>query len=164
MKPPRRRQYRSPFIGTYILKGKLAVPVKDPLEWGRQFEKSARIVKQTNFNNVDPWLKRDIIRHRDANTSRARLGMSSLSTDPRFAAQSILISTVFLGLDMGFGHPKRDPLLFETMVFNGPLNEEMDRYSSWVEAEAGHEAMCDRVRVAMLAERVNAVEISPEEK
>jgi hypothetical protein len=35
--------------------------------------------------------------------------------------------------------------LFETMVFGGPLNGEMDRYATWDEAEAGHKAMLDAV-------------------
>jgi len=148
---------REPFIGTYILKGKLAVPVRDPLEWGRAFEKSARIIAQTFFQNVEPWLTRDITRHRDANVSRARLGMGSSErvVDPRFAAKQILVSTVFIGLDMGMGGG-RDPLLFETMVFNGPCDDEMDRYSSWVEAEAGHESFCTRVKLALLKGRIDA--------
>ncbi len=54
------------------------------------------------------------------------------------------VSTVFLGLDHSFmGGP---PLLFETMVFGGPLNMEMDRYHTWREAEAGHKAMVERVK------------------
>ncbi|PZR71766.1 MAG: hypothetical protein DLM66_00060 [Candidatus Dormiibacter spiritus] len=54
------------------------------------------------------------------------------------------ISTVFLGLDHGLGdYP---PILFETMVFGGPLDGEMDRYSTWDQAEAGHEQMVERVQ------------------
>ena len=53
------------------------------------------------------------------------------------------ISTVFLGLDHSFG--SGPPLLFETMVFGGPLDGETDRYSIWEEAEIGHEAMKVRV-------------------
>ena len=51
---------------------------------------------------------------------------------------------VFLGLDHSFG--SGPPLLFETMVFGGPLDEEMDRYTTWDEAEAGHKAMVKRVQ------------------
>ena len=43
------------------------------------------------------------------------------------------ISTVFLGLDHSFGGGP--PQLFETLVFDGPLSDEMDRYSTWEEAE-----------------------------
>jgi hypothetical protein len=47
------------------------------------------------------------------------------------------VSTVFLGLDHSFGGKKH--LWFETMVFGGPLDGEMDRYETWEEAEAGHD-------------------------
>ena|SRR6185436_8176985 len=60
----------------------------------------------------------------------------------------IMVSTVFLGLDhsFGFGGP---PLLFETMVFGGPMDQEMERYSTWDEAKAGHEEMVQKVRMGM---------------
>jgi hypothetical protein len=54
------------------------------------------------------------------------------------------VSTVFLGRDHSFGGGA--PLLFETMVFGGPLDGEEDRYSTWDEAEAGHAAMVERVK------------------
>ena len=62
---------------------------------------------------------------------------------------AIRISTVFLGLDHSFGMDG-PPVLFETMVFVGPLHEEMDRYSTWDEAEAGHNRMMERVVGAMI--------------
>lgn len=49
----------------------------------------------------------------------------------------VRISTVFLGLDHGWGHGER-PVVFETMVFQGTHGGEMDRYCTWDEAEAGH--------------------------
>ena len=55
------------------------------------------------------------------------------------------VSTVFLGLDHRFSGVG-PPILFETMVFGGPLNEEMERYSTYDEAESGHLAMVERVR------------------
>lgn len=54
----------------------------------------------------------------------------------------VWISTVFLGMDHAYDGP---PMLFETMVFGGPLDEEMDRYSTRDEALRGHARM--RVRV-----------------
>lgn len=46
------------------------------------------------------------------------------------------VSTVFLGLDHAFmGGP---PLIFETMIFGGPMNEFMDRYSTEEKALGGH--------------------------
>ena len=58
----------------------------------------------------------------------------------------VRISTVFLGLDHGWGEPK--PVLFETMVFGGPLDQEQDRYYTWDEAEAGHRNMVERVKAS----------------
>jgi hypothetical protein len=55
------------------------------------------------------------------------------------------VSTVFLGLDHNWG--EGPPLLFETMVFGGPLDDETERYSTYEQAEAGHAAMCERVRL-----------------
>ena len=55
------------------------------------------------------------------------------------------VSTVFLGLDHQFGN-NGPPLLFETMVFGGKLDQEQDRCTTWEEAEKMHEAMCERVR------------------
>jgi hypothetical protein len=55
------------------------------------------------------------------------------------------VSTVFLGLNHNWGDGP--PLLFETMVFGGTLDGDMDRYSTYEQAEAGHAAMCERVRL-----------------
>ena len=51
------------------------------------------------------------------------------------------ISTVFLGLNHNFFNRAGPPILFETMVFGGPYDGNQDRYSTWEEAERGHEAM-----------------------
>jgi hypothetical protein len=59
----------------------------------------------------------------------------------------VRVSTVFLGLDHSFD-PKGPPLLFETMVFGGPLDGEQDRYSTWQEAEKGHAAIVKRAKEA----------------
>jgi hypothetical protein len=53
------------------------------------------------------------------------------------------VSTVFLGLDHQFGNGP--PILWETLVFGGPLDGEMDRYPTREAALAGHQAMCVRV-------------------
>lgn len=47
------------------------------------------------------------------------------------------VSTVFLGIDHGFGLSSK-PLLFETMVFGGKHDELQWRYAEWDEAVAGH--------------------------
>lgn len=49
------------------------------------------------------------------------------------------VSTVFIGIDHRFDD-KGPPLLFETLIFGGKLDGDMWRYSSWDDAEVGHEA------------------------
>jgi hypothetical protein len=57
---------------------------------------------------------------------------------------NVEVSTVWLGLDHAFYEGA--PLIFETMVFGGVLDEECERYSTEAEAIAGHHTMCARVR------------------
>ena len=72
---------------------------------------------------------------------------ASFENSSRIVAQEVIgtaeISTVFLGLDHRFG--EGPPILFETMVFGGPLDQEQERCSTWEEAEAMHKAMCARM-------------------
>ena len=54
------------------------------------------------------------------------------------------VNTVFLGLDHGFG--KGPPVLWETMVFGGRLDQEQDRCSGTIEdAKRMHARMARRV-------------------
>ena len=55
----------------------------------------------------------------------------------------IKVSTVFLGLDHSFGGG--EPQLFETMIFGGKLDGEMWRYSTWEQAEKGHQEAVGRI-------------------
>lgn len=68
------------------------------------------------------------------NSDRMRVLLDELPNDVR-------VSTVFLGLDHGFGGPT---LLFETMVFRG----EQWRYGTRAEALAGHAAAVELIRQA----------------
>jgi len=67
--------------------------------------------------------------------------------DKRVVAKTTLagcdVSTVFIGLDHRFTGDG-PPLVFETMVFGGPFDQEQERYSTWDEAVAGHARMVDR--------------------
>lgn len=63
----------------------------------------------------------------------------------------IHVSTVFLGLDHGWGER---PLWFETMVFGTSIDEAMDRYETWDEAVAGHARMVRRARQARQTRKV----------
>ena len=57
----------------------------------------------------------------------------------------VMVSTVFLGLDHSFMGGR--PVLFETMIFGGPLDGYQKRYYTWAEAEQGHE---EAVKIADL--------------
>lgn len=100
----------------YILKGKTPVICTDILERAAWFETAERHLAQETIN--DYW-----------------------------------ISTVFLGLDHNFGS-SGNPLLFETMVHYRPnkgddgewLDEYTRRYSTWDEAETGHQATVKLIR------------------
>jgi hypothetical protein len=53
------------------------------------------------------------------------------------------ISTVFLGADHNFGCGR--PLLWETCVFGGEHDGEMERYSTLDDAKKGHDAMVGKL-------------------
>ena len=67
-------------------------------------------------------------------------------TVARTQVGDVVVSTVFLGMDHSFG--AGPPLLFETMVFGGPLDEEQRRWHRRTEAEAGHKIVVRRVQEA----------------
>lgn len=71
-------------------------------------------------------------------TADRRVALTKISSN-------VKVSTVFLGLDHNWGLAG-PPAIFETMVFGGPMDQEQDRYSTWEQAEAGHEAMVAKVR------------------
>lgn len=63
------------------------------------------------------------------------------SCDERVVAKTeptsgVEVSTVFLGLDHSFDDGP--PIIFETMVFGGPLDEQGERYSTREQALSGH--------------------------
>lgn len=57
------------------------------------------------------------------------------------------VSTVLLSVDHSYGYPG-PPLVFETLVFDGPLNDVGARYSTKAEAMKGHADIVRRVREA----------------
>ena len=64
------------------------------------------------------------------------------------------VSTVFLGLDHSFcSHPMASPLtyepvLWETMVFGGPLDQRQSRYTSRQAALEGHRLVVEQCKAA----------------
>lgn len=63
----------------------------------------------------------------------------------------ITVSTIFLGVDYSWMDKRTavqpKPLLFETMVFGGEMDEYMERYSTLQEAKDGHERICRKVGI-----------------
>lgn len=106
-------------IKKYILDGHKVVEEPDILKWGQWFETANRTVKKD---------------------------IATVSIDGENVGE-ITISTVFIGIDHNFGDVP--PLLFETMVFGGKLDQEMDRCSTWEGAEKMHELMCEKVKSSM---------------
>ena len=73
-----------------------------------------------------------------------------------YKKDGIRISTVFLGLDHNYCDTGT-PLLFETMVFDeagGPLDQTMERCSTWEQAEKQHEKIVARVEANRLLKDV----------
>lgn len=68
-------------------------------------------------------------------------------------AITITVSTVFLVLDHNHS-PKGKPVLFESMIFNGELNQSLDRYRTWKEAEEGHKKMVELVKNNLWVSRI----------
>ena len=64
------------------------------------------------------------------------------------------VSTVFLGIDHNF-YGSSGPVLFETLIFDGPLADEMWRYSTYAEAERGHQEAVTQARIA--AARIKSI-------
>lgn len=62
--------------------------------------------------------------------------------------KNVGVSTVFMGLDHNF-LGRGDPILFETMIFGGPLDQEQWRYTSYDAAERGHEEAVAACRIAV---------------
>lgn len=55
---------------------------------------------------------------------------------------SVEVSTIFLSIDHNWtGNPHLGPVLFETMVFGGPHDMHCRRYTTLVDALAGHETV-----------------------
>jgi hypothetical protein len=63
----------------------------------------------------------------------------------------IQVSTVFLGIDHNFCEVG-SPIIFETMVFGGFLDQEQIRYATSAEAREGHRRMVARVTRAEAGE------------
>jgi len=63
--------------------------------------------------------------------------------------RDVTVSTVFLALNHNYG--KGEPLIYETMVFKGPLDGEMNRYATKEQAIEGHRIMVEKVKAKEVA-------------
>jgi hypothetical protein len=61
---------------------------------------------------------------------------------------AVRVSTVVIGIDHRFAK-RGPPLLFETMIFGGPLDGYQKRYASYDDAETGHKAAVRKARAAI---------------
>lgn len=60
------------------------------------------------------------------------------------------VSTVFLSIDHRFDRlTEPDPVLWETLVFGGPLEDRCERYTSEADAIEGHKRILEEVRLAV---------------
>ena len=110
------------------------VPVDDVLSWASWFETSDRVVWQSVITRDG----RVVDVGRNARELRAR----RLFPRP-------FVSTVFLSIDHDFTFGEdcgRAPVLWETMIFGGPLDDTQWRYRSRLDAVRGHALACELVR------------------
>jgi len=73
-----------------------------------------------------------------ANLKACRIGEDQIG--------KVRVSTVFLGLDHNF--QGGEPVLFETMIFGGPLDSSQWRYRTYADAERGHQEALAQVKIA----------------
>lgn len=104
----------------YYLKGKQVIGCGDLKTWAKNFERENRKVDETILD-------------------------LRLNESIGIIEGQIRISTVFLGIDHSHSEDGT-PLLFETMVFGGKLDQKQERCSTWGQAEVQHDAMVRKVK------------------
>lgn len=79
---------------------------------------------------LDCWM----VKFEDMQYRRVALAILAKGSD-----HEVTVSTVWLGLDHNFSNTG-PPLIFETMVWGGPLDQEKRRHATEADALAEHEA------------------------
>ena len=117
----------------FRLKGRLDVSVLE--ETINQIQRRHKVL-QTKFETVDgkPVQEPDLLKW----AAWMETGNRIVRQHSFYGYPFRLVSTVFLGLDHSF-HLEGLPILWETMVFGGPMNSYQRRYSSLGEALKGHQ-------------------------
>ena len=81
------------------------------------------------------------------------LGLKSKQVAFDTVVPGVDVSTVFLGIDHNIryreGDKRHTPIVFETMVFGGPLDLYCQRHATYTQAELGHKRMVEEVRKAV---------------
>jgi hypothetical protein len=72
---------------------------------------------------------------KEANRERMRVGRTEVGLSE--------VSTVFLTMDHGWDGVRE---VFETMIFGGERDGECFRYSTWVDAKAGHDRIVTELK------------------
>lgn len=68
------------------------------------------------------------------------------TTELTVRGEEVAIGTTWLGLNHNFMNPEGPPLIFETMVWGGPLDGSVRHYATREEALAGHREIVKRHR------------------
>jgi hypothetical protein len=94
--------------------------------------------RQGNPMTWDEWVKG----YKDDFESTRRVAKTTIG--------DMFISTVWLGLDHGL--PDTPPLIFETLIMGGVMDQNMWRYSTEEEAVAGHEQAVNLAKATVAAQ------------
>lgn len=113
--------------GRYILDkdGRTPIPCEDLLVWAKWFENSREEVKRCRVKRTE----------------------GTLTLDPH-SKKHLIASTVFLCLDHNYTG-EGPPLLFESMLFQDGEEIFCFRYSTWDEAEEGHNTILENLTVML---------------
>lgn len=107
----------------YVLVGRTPMAV-DMMTWALALEDRHKSTQRDPYDwKTDPW----------------KIGHDDID-------EKCHVSTVFIGLDHSFGDG--DPVLFETMIFGGALDESQWRYCTYDEAERGHAEAVTQAKIA----------------
>jgi hypothetical protein len=110
---------------------------------------------------TDLYYRRDGSTHNDPIEFAMMLADADLRRVALTDVDGVRVSTIFLGIDHGWGLTPH-PILFETMVFGGPLSESQERWTNEVAALAGHDQWVERVRDSLTSsENARLSEESP---
>jgi hypothetical protein len=114
-------------------------------EWFGMLDANHNVIRPESMQQWEKWMFND----------RLKIGVGRIGYE---TINGWKISTIFLGINHGFGGPQR---WFETMIFvddNRPATIEVDerlsnwrenqqlRYETWQEAERGHAMFCEIIR------------------